>query len=101
MDEFIYMLKDGVYHWRGEPVSDRLAIAYEETGWILMKHGSADRVKEWYDYFMKVIKEMPVDEELFNVKYLELKEFDLDKLNKALQCARYVEKFVEGYGKEA
>ena len=91
------------YLCRGDAILDSMeevAIGYEEnmeTGAMLHKHGSKERIEKWMKKFVqKLNKDGGILAEIAdNIKMISSSEWDLEELNKILNITGYIGIFLK------
>ena len=99
MSEYCYKKEGGMFYLcNGDHILDSMeevAIAYEEnmeTGAMLHKHGSKERVEKWMVKFVQTLKEDGgiLAEVADNIKMISSSKWDLEDLNRCINNTGYI-----------
>lgn len=76
--------------------TDEIAIAFDEDGWVLLKHGDYDLVNQWFLTAKLKYRTDGFPDMANNLRLISSSKWDPEILTKIVTYTGYLERFLEG-----
>lgn len=77
-----------------------VAIAFDREDWVLLKHGSPERVEQWLLDARRAYRSAGYPEMAESLGMVSSSQWDVEELNRCIDNSGYLRRVVEGMGGE-